>query len=106
MKQEKTNEYSLLGYEQALSVITDKLITGDVYRKNIGELTLEIVANFPDAKMKPSEESVVVSAHVKQDGEVKEVDELYFDDESLPDYSFEIIFNHDDETGYLTVYKK
>ena len=106
MKQDEKNEYELLGYEEALSVISEKLITGDEYRKDIGDLTLEIVANFPDAKMKPAEESVAVSARILQNGIVKEIDEIDFDEESLKDYTFELIFNHVEAIGYLLVYKK
>ncbi len=106
MEPKKQKEYDLLSYEDALSVIKDKLITGDVYRKDIGDLSLEIVANFPDAKMKLAEESVVVSARVIQDGKSKEIEELDFDEKTLPEYSFEIIFNHAEAIGYLLVYKK
>ena len=106
MEQGNKNEYHLLGYEEASAVITDMLITGDAYTKELGDLTLEIVANFPEAKMKPAEESVAVSARVLQNGAVHSVDELEFDDEALPGYTFEIILNNTEAIGYLLVYRK
>ena len=102
----KQNEYDLLSYEDAVKVIEDKLITGDFYRKEIDDLTLEIAANFPESAVKPAEEAVAVTARVIKDGEIREIDELDFSDETIPDYSFTAVFNRNSDVGFLFVYQK
>ncbi len=106
MGKENENEYVLTGYDEAVSVIEDKLITGDLYKTEVEGMSLEIAANFPETVIKPAEEAVPVSARVTTDDEAVEIDELDFTEKSLPGYSFTIVFTKGTGTASLLVYRK